>query len=132
MTDMAECPLTPGERASPTGLETALPEPIMLAVPKKGRLHERIMQIVKGAGLHHVRVARLDVAKCTSQPVTIVFLPAADIAKCVCVLGIVQASVPPGGSRPLAGVQLVPRVPPPVLSRVPDPAAASDCSLLAF
>lgn len=55
----------------------------MLAVPKKGRLHNRIMEIIKGAGLHHVRVARLDVAKCTTQPVTLVFLPAADIAKYV-------------------------------------------------
>lgn len=33
-----------------------------------------------GAGLDHDRPNRLDVAKCFSLPVTLVFLPAADIA----------------------------------------------------
>lgn len=36
--------------------------------------------IVLGAGLDHDRPNRLDVAKCFSLPVTLVFLPAADIA----------------------------------------------------
>jgi len=35
---------------------------------------------VLGAGLDHDRPNRLDVAKCFSLPVTLVFLPAADIA----------------------------------------------------
>ena len=56
---------------------------MLLAVPKKGRLYERVQGILKGSGLHHVRAARLDVAPCTKLPVTIVFLPAADIAKYV-------------------------------------------------
>ncbi len=59
------------------------PDDLLLAVPKKGRLHKRIMEILDGAGLKHVRANRLDVARCSKQPVTIVFLPAADIAKFV-------------------------------------------------
>jgi hypothetical protein len=54
---------------------------LLLAVPKKGRLFERVINILKGAGLDHIRANRLDVAPCLRQPVTIVFLPAADIAK---------------------------------------------------
>lgn len=56
---------------------------LLLAVPKKGRLVERVMRILGGAGLDHIRANRLDVAPCLRQPVTIVFLPAADIAKYV-------------------------------------------------
>lgn len=58
-------------------------ERLLLAVPKKGRLYERVLSILKGAGLNYVRAARLDVAPCTNMPVTVVFLPAADIAKYV-------------------------------------------------
>ncbi|EGD74795.1 ATP phosphoribosyltransferase [Salpingoeca rosetta] len=53
---------------------------ILLAVPKKGRLYERVLKILDGAGLDHVRAPRLDIANCTREDVTIVFLPAADIA----------------------------------------------------
>ena len=55
----------------------------LLAVPKKGRLYERVMKLLLGAGLDHHRPARLDVAECTGLPVTIVFLPASDIASYV-------------------------------------------------
>ena len=53
---------------------------ILLAVPKKGRLYERVVQLLNGAGLDFVRTHRLDIAPCTRTPVTVVFLPAADIA----------------------------------------------------
>lgn len=53
---------------------------ILLAVPKKGRLYERVVQLLHGAGLDFVRVNRLDIAPCARAPVTVVFLPAADIA----------------------------------------------------
>ena len=43
----------------------------------------RVMDILKGAGLEHVREHRLDIAVCKRLPVTLVFLPAADIAKYV-------------------------------------------------
>lgn len=51
----------------------------LLAVPKKGRLFEKCSKLLLGAGLHFDRPNRLDVAHCTSMPLTIVFVPAADI-----------------------------------------------------
>lgn len=59
------------------------PGNLKFAVPKKGRLHEKVMAMLKGAGLDFHREARLDVALCVGLPITIVFLPAADIAKFV-------------------------------------------------
>ena len=53
------------------------------AVPKKGRLNEKVMEMLKGAGIDFRREPRLDVALCTNLPITLVFLPAADIAKYV-------------------------------------------------
>ena len=53
---------------------------ILFAVPKKGRLYDKCLKLLEGAGLEYDRPHRLDVAHCTSLPVTLVFLPAADIA----------------------------------------------------
>lgn len=53
------------------------------AIPKKGRLYDKCIEILKGAGIAFHREARLDVANCIGLPVTLVFLPAADIAKFV-------------------------------------------------
>jgi hypothetical protein len=50
---------------------------LLLAIPKKGRLNEKCMALLEGAGIEFYRPNRLDVAKCTSLPITIVFLPAA-------------------------------------------------------
>ena len=55
----------------------------IFAIPKKGRLNERCMKLLEGAGLDHHRPSRLDVAHCTGLPITLVFLPAADIASYV-------------------------------------------------
>lgn len=52
----------------------------LFAIPKKGRLYERVVKLLLGAGLDHQRPNRLDVAHCTNLPVTLVFLPASDIA----------------------------------------------------
>lgn len=52
----------------------------LMAVPKKGRLYEKCMKLLEGAGMEHNRPPRLDVAHCISLPLTLVFLPAADIA----------------------------------------------------
>jgi len=54
-----------------------------MAVPKKGRLHDRCMKLLEGVGLEHYRPERVDVAQCNDFPLTLVFLPAADIAKFV-------------------------------------------------
>lgn len=53
------------------------------AIPKKGRLYDKVLEILKGSGIEFRREARLDVALCVDLPITLVFLPAADIAKYV-------------------------------------------------
>jgi hypothetical protein len=60
----------------------------LFAIPKKGRLYEKCMKLLEGAGLDHNRPARLDVAHCTGMPVTLVFLPASDIATCKYAAGL--------------------------------------------
>lgn len=52
---------------------------VLFGVPKKGRIHEEVMKILKGAGFEHKRPDRLDVAMCKDLPIKLVFLPAADI-----------------------------------------------------
>ena len=52
----------------------------ILAVPKKGRLNEKVMKMLDGAGLDYTRRERVDVAVCTNLPIVLVFLPASDIA----------------------------------------------------
>lgn len=69
--DQAVCSLSKEDKVSNNAL---------FAVPKKGRLYELMVELLKGAGLDHHRPNRLDVAHCSSLPVTLVFLPAADIA----------------------------------------------------
>ncbi len=59
--------------------ESAEERNCLFAVPKKGRLFEKVSKILTGTGLDFVRPNRLDVAHCTSLPITLVFLPAADI-----------------------------------------------------
>uniref|UniRef100_A0A7S0F4S4 ATP phosphoribosyltransferase n=1 Tax=Craspedostauros australis TaxID=1486917 RepID=A0A7S0F4S4_9STRA len=53
------------------------------AIPKKGRLYEKVVGMLTGAGIEFRRKDRLDVALCVGLPITLVFLPAADIAKFV-------------------------------------------------
>ena len=53
------------------------------AIPKKGRLYEKVLEMLKGAGIQFRREPRLDVALCVGLPITLVFLPASDIAKYV-------------------------------------------------
>lgn len=70
--------------AIPDGKNKIIPEENSLfAVPKKGRLYERCMKILEGAGLDYRRPERVDIAQCTDLPVTLVFLPAHDIASYV-------------------------------------------------
>lgn len=53
---------------------------LILAVPKKGRLYEQVTALLKGAGIEYIRKERLDIAHCKNLPISIVFLPAKDIA----------------------------------------------------
>jgi len=59
------------------------PKICKLAVPKKGRLFTKMSEMLQGAGILYQRESRLDVAACIDLPITLVFLPASDIAKYV-------------------------------------------------
>lgn len=56
---------------------------ILFAVPKKGRLHTQVMEILVGAGLDAKKPERIDVHMCKELPVKLVFLPASDIPQYV-------------------------------------------------
>lgn len=56
-----------------------LSDRLLLAIPKKGRLHDACLQILKGADVQFHRRNRLDIALSTNMPVALVFLPAHDI-----------------------------------------------------
>lgn len=46
-------------------------------------MYEKVVQMLKGGGIEFRREDRLDVALCKDLPITLVFLPAKDIAKFV-------------------------------------------------
>ncbi|CAG8614582.1 7748_t:CDS:2, partial [Acaulospora colombiana] len=60
-----------------------LSDRLLFAVPKKGRLHEQCIALLRGADINFHRHNRLDIALVQNLPIAIVFLPAADIAKYV-------------------------------------------------
>jgi len=62
---------------------TVNPDHCLFAVPKKGRLYEKVTAMLKGAGVEYHREPRLDIAICKDMPMTMVFLPASDISKYV-------------------------------------------------
>lgn len=55
----------------------------LMAVPKKGRLYEKCLELLSGVGIRFTRAARLDIAYCDSLSLKLVFLPAKDIAQFV-------------------------------------------------
>ena len=65
------------ERSS--SFKTHDPERFLFAVPKKGRLYNKCLKLLEGAGIDFFRPNRLDIAQCSSLPLTLVFLPAKDI-----------------------------------------------------
>lgn len=64
-------------------LTAELADKLLFAVPKKGRLHEPTMELLRGADIQFRRKNRLDIAICSNLPIALVFLPAADIAQFV-------------------------------------------------
>ncbi|KZT12228.1 ATP phosphoribosyltransferase [Laetiporus sulphureus 93-53] len=52
---------------------------LLFAIPKKGRLHEKCLELLAGADIQFRRDHRLDVCLVKNQPIALVFLPAADI-----------------------------------------------------
>eukprot|EP00567_Pseudictyota_dubia_P010223 CAMPEP_0197436796 /NCGR_PEP_ID=MMETSP1175-20131217/4188_1 /TAXON_ID=1003142 /ORGANISM="Triceratium dubium, Strain CCMP147" /LENGTH=295 /DNA_ID=CAMNT_0042966177 /DNA_START=204 /DNA_END=1091 /DNA_ORIENTATION=+ len=62
---------------------TSPPGNCKFAIPKKGRLYEKVAAMLKGSGIEYHREPRLDVALCKDLPITLIFLPASDIAQYV-------------------------------------------------
>ncbi|CCF60690.1 hypothetical protein KAFR_0L00820 [Kazachstania africana CBS 2517] len=65
---------------------------LLFAIPKKGRLYQKAIEILKGSDINFHRSQRLDIALSTNLPIALIFLPAADIPMFVgegkCDLGI--------------------------------------------
>ncbi|KAI6016469.1 hypothetical protein BKA83DRAFT_4336504 [Pisolithus microcarpus] len=59
-------------------LET-LDSRLLFAIPKKGRLHEKCLQLLSGADIQFRKSHRLDVCLVMNLPIALIFLPAADI-----------------------------------------------------
>ena len=62
---------------------SGLHDRLLFAIPKKGRLHEHCISLLKGADINFHRHNRLDIALVKNLPIALVFLPAPDIAKFV-------------------------------------------------
>ncbi|KAI9481266.1 MAG: ATP phosphoribosyltransferase [Benjaminiella poitrasii] len=60
-----------------------LEDRLLFAVPKKGRIYQTCIDLLKGSDIHFNRSSRQDIALCTNLPIALIFLPAADIAKYV-------------------------------------------------
>jgi len=52
---------------------------LLFAIPKKGRLHEKCLELLAGADIKFRRHHRLDVCLVINHPIALVFLPADDI-----------------------------------------------------
>ncbi|KAI0723807.1 ATP phosphoribosyltransferase [Cerioporus squamosus] len=52
---------------------------LLFAIPKKGRLHEKCLELLAGADIQFRRHARLDVCLVKNHNIALVFLPASDI-----------------------------------------------------
>lgn len=69
-----------------------LTDRLLFAIPKKGRLYQKSVEILNGSDIKFHRSQRLDIALSTNLPVALIFLPAADIPMFVgegkCDLGI--------------------------------------------
>jgi ATP phosphoribosyltransferase len=53
---------------------------LIFAVPKKGRLYKRVLELLEGIGITFRRKERLDIAHSKNMPVSLVFLNAKDVA----------------------------------------------------
>jgi len=56
---------------------------LLFAIPKKGRLYDKCLELLIGADIQFTRSQRLDIALVRNHPIALVFLPAADIPRFV-------------------------------------------------
>ncbi|KAI9796132.1 MAG: ATP phosphoribosyltransferase (ATP-PRTase) (ATP-PRT) [Piccolia ochrophora] len=52
---------------------------LLFAVPKKGRLQQAVLDLLRGSDIQFKRELRLDIALVQNLPIALIFLPAADI-----------------------------------------------------
>ncbi|TDL18346.1 HisG-domain-containing protein [Rickenella mellea] len=52
---------------------------LLFAIPKKGRLHDKCLELLAGANIQFRKHDRLDVCLVLNHPIALVFLPASDI-----------------------------------------------------
>jgi len=64
-------------------LTDSLKDRLLFAIPKKGRLNEKSLELLAGADIQFVRSHRSDVCIVRNHPIALVFLPAADIPRFV-------------------------------------------------
>lgn len=64
-------------------LVSHLSDRLLFAIPKKGRLHQQCLDLLKGADIQFNRNQRLDIALVKNLAVAIIFLPASDIPRFV-------------------------------------------------
>ncbi|KAK6903991.1 ATP phosphoribosyltransferase [Kwoniella mangroviensis CBS 10435] len=72
-----------GAESTMSLLVDSLKDRLLFAVPKKGRLMEKTLELLAGADIKYNRAHRLDVALVQNHPIALVFLPAADIPRFV-------------------------------------------------
>ncbi|ORY26871.1 ATP phosphoribosyltransferase [Naematelia encephala] len=72
-----------GAESTMSLLVESLKDRMLFAVPKKGRLMEKTLELLAGADVKYNRAHRLDVALVQNHPIALVFLPAADIPRFV-------------------------------------------------
>ncbi|WVF70047.1 ATP phosphoribosyltransferase [Kwoniella sp. CBS 6097] len=72
-----------GAESTMSLLVESLKDRLLFAVPKKGRLMEKTLELLAGADIKYNRAHRLDVALVQNHPIALVFLPAADIPRFV-------------------------------------------------
>eukprot|EP00124_Ichthyophonus_hoferi_P001061 Ihof_evm1s49 gene=Ihof_evmTU1s49 len=53
---------------------------LLFACPKKGRIFDQSIRLLKKIGVNYYRGHRSDIALATNKSIAVVFLPAADIA----------------------------------------------------
>lgn len=64
-------------------IRSSLGDRILFAIPKKGRLYEKTVELLAGADIQYTRSNRLDICLVRNHPLALVFLPASDIPRFV-------------------------------------------------
>ncbi|CAE6475446.1 unnamed protein product [Rhizoctonia solani] len=81
--EAASIPSPPLTESVPTSPSGAFDDRVLFAIPKKGRLHEKCVEMLRSSGLEFTKPSRLDICMVKNLPITLVFLPAADIPRFV-------------------------------------------------